>query len=316
MVCGAFCEVGVEREIAKTMNVVTIILNWNGKQDSLECLKSLLNIKHPGWSHQILVVDNGSNDGSTEAIKKDFPQVTLIENQENKGFAVANNQALEWGRKNGMNLAILLNNDTVVTREAFDLLVKQAKENNQVGAVVPVIRYYNSSQVWYAGGKFIRPFGRVEAMRRVISSKPYPVEIFSGCCVLIPMKVLSEASLLFDERYFLYLEDTDLSLRLGQKGYKIWLVPQAVVYHKVSRSSGGNKAPDPIYYQVRNNLLLTRDYSKNLFEYLLGLLYMTALSVKIWLNLFLYGLPNKKAVSLSLFQAWRDFMSLRWGKRR
>lgn len=297
------------------MNVVTIILNWNGKQDSLECLKSLQNIKHPGWNHQILMVDNGSSDGSVGIIKKNFPSVTLIENSENRGFSAANNQALEWAAKNGMDLAILLNNDTVVTEEAFDLLVKLFKVSNKIGAVIPLIKYYNSSQVWYAGGKFVRPFGRVEAMSKIVSSKPYPVEIFSGCCVLFPMEVLSEVGL-FDERYFLYLEDTDLSLRLGQKGYKIWLVPQAVVYHKVSQSSGGNRAPNPIYYQVRNNLLLTRDYSQNLFECLLGLLYMTALSVKIWLNLFLYGLPNKKAVSLSLFQAWRDFIRKKWGKRK
>ena len=295
-------------------NICTVVLNWNGVRDTLECLESLSKIEHEVWKNHVLVVDNGSTDGSVAIIRTKFPEVLVLENKENRGFSEGNNQGFTWAIEHKMDFVFVLNNDTVLPRRALDLLVKTALSDSSIGAVMPVIKYYQSREIWYAGGRFIRPFGRVSSLTKLISEQVYEVPLFSGCAVLIPVKVLEKVGF-FNTRYYLYLEDTDLAMRIREAGYKIVLVPESSIYHKVSRSSGGSVTPNPIYYQVRNNLLLIKEKSSNFVERGLGCGYMILLSSKIILNLFTRRLPQKYLVFRAVVQAWLDFLTGRLGRR-
>ena len=293
--------------------VATIILNWNGESDTIECLSSLARVQHEGWEHRVVVVDNAS-DRFPKRILEEYPEVTVLRNSVNLGFAEGMNVGISWARTQGVEYVVLLNNDTTVQPDAFSILLSLAARKG-VGAVMPLIKFYGSEETWYAGGSVIRPFGRVQPLTAAPSSDPYESQLFTACCVLLPVRVL-DAIGDFDPRFYLYLEDTDLALRIRDGGFKIWVAPRAVVYHKVSRSSGGSESPNVLYYLVRNNLLLIKHRSSGVAERVLGCGYMTALSMKICLNTVLGKLPRKKAVVRSVFSAWYDYTRGNWGARR
>jgi GT2 family glycosyltransferase len=294
--------------------VATVILNWNGMADTLECLASVCASEHQGWEHAIVVADNGSTDGSAAAVAKHFPEVVVLDNGGNLGFAEGNNRAIEWARAAGMDYVILLNNDTVVMKDTLQLLVEFAERRERVGAVMPLIKYYASDEVWYAGGAWISPYGRMEPLAAPTSTAPYRTQLFTACCVLIPMQVLNEVGA-FDPELFMYFEDTDLALRVEEARYETWVVPAAVTLHKVSRSTGGALSALSVYYQTRNNLVLIRHRMKHGTTRGIGYLYMVALSAKMYLNLLSRPIPRKRAVARAILDAWGDFFRGRLGAR-
>lgn len=331
-----------------------LILNWNGWADTVECLASLLRQGYANY--QIVVCDNGSTDGSLERIRvwakeqaagpghssedgagggapmtfveydrqqaeaggrpeDAHHRLVLVDVGENLGFASGNNVALAYVQgQEDAEWVLLLNNDTVVESDALTLLVQQGRREN-AGAVMPLLRHYEGREVWYAGGRIVRPIGRLQHSTTPRSELPYRTEIFTACCILIRVDVVARVGG-FDPRYFLYLEDTDLALRIREANFDLWVEPRSVVYHKVSRSSGGQDSPNVYYYCIRNNLLLVSERSSGRLERWLGYGYLAALSLKIVLNLFVRGIPRKRAVTGSLVQAWSDFRGRRWGARR
>jgi GT2 family glycosyltransferase len=294
------------------MKVAVLILNWNGKADLLECLGSVSSVDLEGWDAHIVVVDNGSTDGSQESIRTRFPEAVLIQNPSNLGFAEGNNRALDWVRDQAIDFVIFLNNDTTVEPESFRLMLEEARRPG-VGAVMPLIRHHGSDEVWCAGLRMIEPLGRIQPVTVPPASEPYTTDLFTACCVAIPVAVLEDVGE-FDPRYFLYLEDSDLALRMRRRGYEIRVEPRAVISHKVSRSSGGSVSPEVLYYCVRNNLLFIRDWSAGLRR-AVGYAYVSALSAKIMLNPFLRRLPRKVDTIAAVGQAWHDFIRGRLGQR-
>lgn len=298
------------------MRIATIILNWNSAPDTLECLDSVIKAEMGAHDHEIVVVDNASTDGSADEIASRFPQVNLVRNPANQGFAGGVNRGFEWALEREADFVILLNNDAVIEPDAFSRMVEFAITEDNVGAVTPLIRYYDDErEVWHAGARVIRPFGRIQPFDQALSSRPHRVQVFTACCVLIPRGVLEQIGT-FDERFFIYLEDTDLALRIHEAGYDTWLLPEATVYHKVSRSFGGDQSPNALYYAVRNNLLLIKERSAHGLERLCGYGYMAALSAKIFLNIVTRGLPQKQATASAVVQGWSDFMQSRWSQRQ
>ena len=238
--------------------VAIIIVNWNGKQDTLACLSSLRLDRYP--SKQILVVDNGSGDQSPAAIRRSFPEVTLIETGANLGFTGGNNVGIRRALKDGAHYLYLMNNDTVSEPAALCRLVEVAESDPRIALVTPVIHYFDRpGDVWFAGASINLARGdAAHDNRRVPSRADPPREIpwASGCAMLVKadwMRALGG----FDERYFLMWEDVDLCLRLRKLGGSIVLVPAARVWHKVSRSLA-KPSTNAWYYYIRNNLLMLR----------------------------------------------------------
>lgn len=208
-----------------------VILNFNGGEDILDCLKSVEWGRGwvKGWQAEILVVDNGSTDNSLQLIKSQYPEVKVIENKKNLGFATGNNIGIKYAIKQKASAVLLLNQDTVASKGFLPPLIK-----NQADIVAPAIRFKrNRKWVYDLGGKVNWWLGRTthyESSRKNL--KTPPIDYVSGCCILIRQPVLEKIGLL-DERFFLYFEDVDFCLRAKEAGFKIGVEPKAVIKHKL-----------------------------------------------------------------------------------
>jgi hypothetical protein len=237
--------------------VVIIIVNFNGKEDTLKCLESLRHDRYP--NKEILVVDNGSIDDSVARIRGQFPEVTVIETGKNLGFGGGNNVAIRQAVAAGADYVYLLNNDTTSEPDALSELVKAAPENPGFGILAPVMHYMAEPEKIWFGGATLNP-KTLEALHDNSSppGRNDPVRDIpwaTGCAMLIPSKIIDELQG-FDERFFLYSEDVDLSLRARAAGYRIGLVPSARIFHKVGATARGS--PAACYHALRGKLLLQR----------------------------------------------------------
>lgn len=238
--------------------VVIIIVNWNGKADTLACIHSLHTDRHQ--LKHIIVVDNGSTDGSIAAIAAEAPDVTIIDAGRNLGFTGGNNIGVRRAAEEGADFVLLLNNDTTVEPDAISSLVEAAQRSPNAGILTPVIHYFDRMEdLWFAGSRI--DLARAEAVHD--NSRPpartAPVRLVpwaSGCAMMIPAQLFRQIKG-FDDRFFLNWEDVDISLRIRSAGKDILLVPAARIYHKVGRSFATARGAGTYYY-ARNRLLLLR----------------------------------------------------------
>lgn len=238
--------------------IAIVILNWNGKKDTKECLNSLNKITYSNY--EIILVDNGSADGSVEMLEKEYPEINLIKNKENLGFTGGNNVGIKKALEHNADYVLLLNNDTIVEQDFLENIMDVAQLDPSIGIVGPKIYYYSLPYIiWSAGGRYIPFLGkaRTYGINKEDCSKynkMRQVSWVTGCAMLIKREVFNKLGLL-EEQYFSNYEDLDFCISAGRVGYKIYYAPQAVIYHKVARDWGGLDSPLYIYYQVRNNLL-------------------------------------------------------------
>ncbi|MFH1039486.1 MAG: glycosyltransferase family 2 protein [PVC group bacterium] len=239
--------------------VAIVIVTWNGKDDLLECLSSLEKIEPPRPA--IIVVDNGSTDGTADAAAERFPGVEIISSPVNRGFAGGNNLGIEKALAAGAGYVCLLNNDTVADPRFLSELLKAAERHPRAGILGPRV-YYRSRPdvVWSQGIAVHRLSGRIytpfqNRPDRGLPDGGGPADAVSGAAMLLKGEMLREAGG-FDEDYFLCFEDVDLCLRARQKGYLTVTVPASRVYHHVSGSMGGEHSETVVYYSTRNHLLL------------------------------------------------------------
>ncbi|MDH4135795.1 MAG: glycosyltransferase family 2 protein [Anaerolineae bacterium] len=236
--------------------VTIIVLNWNGLADTLECLESLAGLDYP--TYEVVVVDNDSTDGSVEAIRARFPQVTLIENGENLGFAGGNNVGMCYAMDQGTDYVLLLNNDTIVDPEFLTTLVKAAESDPSIGIVSPILYYYDEPHtIWCAGASIDWRRGVTHRLRAEEpddgqDERIHEVDFVSGCALLAKSSVVKDTGLM-DHEFFLYYEEADWCVRARAQGYRIVFVRAAKVWHKVSRSAGQD-TPLVSYYMTRNTL--------------------------------------------------------------
>jgi GT2 family glycosyltransferase len=235
-----------------------IILNWNGYKDTAECLLSLKNLDYT--NHEIIIVDNGSADGSPDRIKKEFPYVALIRNSKNLGFAEGSNAGIRRALKEGAEFVLLLNNDTTVEPDFLKLLAESAAKDDKIGIASPKIMFYHDPEkIWFAGGYYLplikKPSHKYfRQLDRGQVKDITEVDWVSGCCMLIRKEVFEKIGML-DADYCYSYEDVDFCARAIDKGFKIILAPDSRIYHKYASSFKGIFSPLYTYYRTRNNLL-------------------------------------------------------------
>ncbi len=246
-----------------TPRVFIIVLNWNRYRDTLECVNSLRKVAYTNY--EIVIVDNGSTDGSEEILRKSFPDIKLIQTGENLGFAEGNNVGIRYALDNGADYTLILNNDTAVDAGFITELVNAAESDKAIGILSSKIYFYDRPDIlWYAGavlnlktGKSVhrgyneKDAGQYDAMRETDRA--------CGCSMMISRKAC-EAVGLMDAEYFCYGEEVDWSLRAKNAGYKVVFVPGSKVWHKISSASGGAGTGFYLYYSVRNHLRLVKTH--------------------------------------------------------
>lgn len=240
--------------------VLIIIVNWNRRADILRCLASLEFAAQA--VADILVVDNASTDDSVAAIRTHFPDVQLIENACNAGFAEGNNIGLRWVLEHGYEYVLLLNNDTVAHPELMATLHAFMQAHPEAAAVGPAIYYLGQpGLLWSAGGRLDARGGRVsndfaDTPVARLPAQPYAVDHLSGCCMLVRSAAIRRAGLL-DPDFFMYFEETEWCVRLRRAGYSLWIEPRATVWHDVQ--PGRHLSSRAVaYYMTRNQLLFLR----------------------------------------------------------
>jgi hypothetical protein len=241
--------------------VCLVTLNWNRPDDTIECLETAANQTYARL--RLVVVDNGSTDDSVPRIENRFPDAEILSQKDNLGFARGANLGLKRALVAGAGLVFLVNNDTLLDPHAVEHLVAQAQP--EVGILAPIIyEAEDRKRIWSAGGG-MRPWllekggddrGQIDTGQW---ATPEEREFVTGCGMLLSRQFLETVGL-FDERFFLYYEDMDLCLRARQRGFRILLVPQARMWHKVSRSSGGRHSANERYWMARSSVLFYRKH--------------------------------------------------------
>ena len=224
----------------KLRSVNLFVLNWNGRDLTLDCLSSLEKITYPNV--KVYVIDNGSSDNSVTAIRNQFPDYEIIELPENYGFARGNNAGFELVKQKA-DYTIFLNNDTIVDPNFVEPLINAMESNSTVKQSTPKIFYAdNLDYIWFGGGKvslwagWIRHLG-IRQKDSMQFSFDRNVDYATGCCVC--MRTVDFESIgMFDESFLMYGEDVDLSLRFRKQGGQILFVPESKIWHKVSSSIG------------------------------------------------------------------------------
>ncbi|MFB6199903.1 MAG: glycosyltransferase family 2 protein [Candidatus Nanohaloarchaea archaeon] len=215
--------------------VAIIVLNWNNYEDTAECLESLEDVEYPNY--EVIVVDNGSTDGSGEKLKEEFGWCEFIFNEENLGFAAGNNVGVKKALSKEANHVLLLNNDIIVDDNFLSPLVKSAEKQETISAISGLI-YNPHGNLWYCGGEVISHLAKAKKSDcETIKNTEYRTEYVTGAMVLIPKDTLLEVGLL-NESYFFGMEDVEISYKIISMGGDIIINPKSTVVHKVSATSG------------------------------------------------------------------------------
>ncbi|HEY3361715.1 MAG TPA: glycosyltransferase family 2 protein [Methanosarcina sp.] len=232
-----------------------VILNWNGKENTINCLESLKLTTYSNY--KVIIVDNGSTDGSVKYFKNHYPEIELIENKENLGFAEGNNVAIKRILGRGeIKYICLLNNDTLVKPDWLEYLVSALESDGNIGSCQPKILSLINPEIIDAVGISINKYGLAGQdgnNEKDLGQYNKKLEIFGVCAgaALYRAKMLNQIGL-FDKDFFAYYEDVDLAIRARLFGWKSVCVPQAVIYH-IHSATLGNESPFKKYLLERNS---------------------------------------------------------------
>jgi GT2 family glycosyltransferase len=236
-----------------TARTAVVVLNWNGIDDTVACVASLLD-QPAGQVPHVIVVDNGSVDGSIEALRSRWTDLDVIELGSNTGFSAGNNAGIRRALELGADVIGIFNNDAVATHGFLEPIDRRVGDGTRV-AVSPVIRFRdNASLNWFAGS-FWNEHLALAVHSKVVETRP-PFYL-SGCALFAHRTVWADVGLL-DERFFLDFEDVEWSRRAAARGVALEVATDSVVAHGVSRSItriGGIAS----YLYSRNGILLARD---------------------------------------------------------
>jgi GT2 family glycosyltransferase len=281
-------------------HITIIVLNWNGKKDTLGCLASLQQLDYPNF--QTLVVDNGSTDDSVAVIREQFPHIELLETGQNLGFAEGNNVGVRHALQKNPDYFLLLNNDTVVDPQLLNAFVSSMRE--EIGILGAKIYLYDKKDTLdHLGGMWNakKAVFDLTGLRQIDDGKSWeemrPLDYVCGCALFVKRAVFEQVGLL-EPKFFLIWEESDFCFRARRAGYETMTCPGAKLWHKVSASFVGGK-PHSTYFWWRNRLLWIE---RNCPPKEKVALYLKVLLPKI---LMLYKLRLLKTCQLALLRRLR-----------
>ncbi|MDZ7859648.1 MAG: glycosyltransferase family 2 protein [Candidatus Krumholzibacteriota bacterium] len=280
-----------------------IVLNWNGKDVIEECLESLSAVDYSPI--EITVVDNASTDSSLKIVRERFPQVNIIRNKENLLFAGGNNVGLRKCIKEGGELFLLLNNDTVAAPDFISEMIRVFERPDAGIAGAKIYYFDNPERIWYGGGGFYPLIAlprhlNIRKLDRGIDKAVEETGYVTGCAMMIRREVLEQIGLL-DPGYEMYCEDVDFCLRALKAGWKSYYSPEAHVWHKVSSSSGGGFTPYKLEKRIVSTYRLFRLHKSRVWRILVFPLY----GFLFVLLAFAFSLSWNWALFRSLFKGVR-----------
>jgi GT2 family glycosyltransferase len=291
--------------------IVTIVLNTNRRQDTLECLASLERGACPNCA--VIVLDNASTDGSVEAIRSEFPAVQIIPLAENRGYAGNNNVGIKTALAQGADWVFVLNEDTVLAPDCLSGLVEAGEGNPRVGIVGPMVYHHNEPGVIQsAGGRLSNKWVATHIGQNEVDqgqySTPCRADWISGCGILVRRAVIEQVGML-DERFYYYWEETEWCIRARKAGWAILHVPYAKLWHKgVQRDY--RPGPSVTYYNTRNRLLALAKHHAPLrvwvFTWWQAFKTLASWTIRpIW--------RSKRAHRDAMWRGIRDFLAQSWG---
>ncbi len=248
----------------KGPRTLAIILNWRQPDVTLDCIRALLAMQQPELD--ILVIDNGSDDDSVQKLKRSGLPFELLALDKNAGFAAGNNHGLRLAAEQGYDFSLLINNDAFAAPDMLEKLL--AERGSDIGLLSPKI-YYESDprRIWFAGGRRspktldLQDTGHGQIDGTQFSSSR-DVDYLLGTCLLVNMAAVKVVGLL-DERYFFYFEDLDWSLRFVEEGFRLRLVADAHLYHRIAVSTGGEEDTAlRRYYLARGSVVFWGSHTK------------------------------------------------------
>lgn len=258
--------------------VYTVVLNWRGWRDTLECLESLRATTYPRL--RVAVIDNASGDESVERIgswiaSRGGGRFELLQTDANLGYARGNNVGLRHALQNGADFIMILNNDTIVTPAFLEPLVAFAQEHPEAGILSGKVLDYTDRSIHQCGmRRRMDLFGLIalfSGLKRVLrrtyfvqryfytGDRPCAVYAVPGCAWMIRREALESAGLL-DEQTFLYFEEFIMAEKIRRTPFKSYYVPASVVYHKGARSTSGLPRPERILAGIRSEQRYVRDF--------------------------------------------------------
>ena len=289
--------------------VLAIVLNWRQPAMTLECVRALSAMSAPA-TLDILVIDNGSGDGSAEKLHRELPPtVELLTLPENLGFGRGNNVGLRRALDEGYDHALLINNDAFAAPDMLARLLAAGEPS--IALLSPKITYEaRPDTLWFAGARRKRRTLDIADTGRGQTDGPAwsadrDADYLLGTCLLVNLAAVRSAGL-FDERYFMYFEDLDWSIRLQRAGYRLRLVAGAHLAHRVAASSGGLESPARRYHLARSGVIFWRTHA-SLGNPAAILLFRMASAVKMLLRLSVIGqFEAAAAYWRGLRDGWRE----------
>lgn len=244
---------------------IAVVVNWNGGDQNVECVESLVRQGLPPG--RIVFVDNGSIDGSAEAVERRFSGLVLLRNRENLGFGEGANQGAREALARGAELVFFVNNDVRLPDGTLEKLEEALARSRAVGIVGPRVLYMDEPDVvWCAGGMLTWKQNLSTLLGHKEKDGPRwresrDVDYVAGCALLARREVLEKVGL-FDARYFAYMEDVDLCLRAKRAGYGVRLVGEAAAYHATSSATGGGYNPRRKYMMGVNSIWFLKQHAR------------------------------------------------------
>lgn len=301
----------------KNSHVCIVIINWNGYEDTCVCLDSLENVHYPAYS--VIVVDNGSVDGSEAKLRQRYPQHLILQTGSNLGFAGGVNYGIRHALGQEADYVLLLNNDTRVEPSFLQALVSRADSDESAGIISGQIYHMcPPNRLWAYGGSFNANTGIAshylcaDDVQKLLKEPWY--FYIPACLWLMRMECIKSVGFL-SEKYFHLGEDVEYCIRVIKGGWKLNMTSEAAIYHKGSASLS-NLNPVYHYYNYRNRLYLIREYHQAHRRIWQKAVDYSALLGAVMLSIFYARTPweifrNAQFISMAFY----DFSRGRAGKR-
>jgi GT2 family glycosyltransferase len=286
------------RRDANVPLIYIVILNLNAPTVTAACLQSLQRSTYSNY--RIILVDNGSSDKSGQTLACRFPEVHLLQMERNRGFTGGCNAGMKKALKSQADYILLLNNDTTVAPDTLERLVLTAEMNESIAIVSPKILFADApDRIWYAAGSYSwwrgTPSYHYKKRDTRSPDRPQTITFATGCAMLLRVTALKEAGL-FDERFFAYGEDIDLTTRILKAGYQAMYIPDARVWHKASYTIKRQQGfPHAVRLSIRNELLLMTKH------------------IPFWQRpIFLLAFSTRRLLYFILLGFWKRNLQISW----